>query len=418
MPLTSFTSRLTPQHQIQLRVLTPVLGFAVALMPGVLLVRWLGAGTSLYGWALVFSVALLVAVACAFWMGRRLYRLSLHANDDLAQTLRRRLLNRQFDVPPAEAGNASELAVEIQHVLHWIGQQQQQHQDEKAALEQLARQHETALQREVNAHKSAQEKLQKLARELDNRNRQLNESLLQSQSADKAKAEFLANMSHEIRTPLNAVIGVASLLDRSQLSDRQRQQVGMIFESGKSLLTTLNDVMDYVRIEAGEITLDAFPFNLAEAVSAVFMRHRELAQARGLEYSFLYGESLPRLFLGDGARIQQLLHSLLDNAVKFTHDGSVKVAVSGYSLQSGRYLMRIDVRDTGIGISAEQRDKLFDVFTQGDNSITRAYGGSGMGLAICSRLVKLMEGNLGVDSEPGRGSLFWVELPLRLYREV
>lgn len=405
---------------IALRMALPLLAAALVLTPGLLLIHWLRAESSLYAWLLVSGVALGTGLAIAVWLGLQLQDEFLHSHDDLAQALRRRVVNRQFDQPlPVPASAATpELVAEINRLLYWLGQQQQDQADEKATLEQRAQEQDIALQQEINARRSAQEKLQKLARELDNLNRELAESLRLSQKADKAKAEFLSNMSHEIRTPLNAVIGVASLLDRSSLSERQRQQVGMIFESGKSLLRTLNDIMDYVRIEAGEITLDAFPFNLPDTLAAVFLQHREVAQARGLEYSLRYGEPLPKLFEGDGARIQQLVHSLIDNAIKFTHDGSVQVRINGYALHSTRYLMRIEVRDTGIGISAEQRDDLFNIFTQGDSSITRAYGGSGLGLAICSRLVKLMGGTLGMDSEPGQGSLFWVELPLRLYRDV
>ncbi|MEZ5506155.1 MAG: ATP-binding protein [Gammaproteobacteria bacterium] len=290
-------------------------------------------------------------------------------------------------------------------------------QQQVEQLNALHGQTEAALQHEVTAHKSAQQNCN-LARELDNRNRQLQLSLQQSQQADKAKAEFLANMSHEIRTPLNAVLGVASLLERSPLNDRQRQQVGMIFESGKALLNSLSDIMDYVRIEAGEITLDAFPYNLDELLRTIVNRHREEALARGLQYSYSYHAGLPRLFLGDGARVQQLLNNLLDNAIKFTHEGSVEVRVSGVALQDRRYLIGIEVEDTGIGIAEDMRDRLFQVFSQGDTSSTRAYGGSGLGLAIASRLVKLMNGTLTLRSEAERGSLFRIELPLELYRDV
>ncbi|HVK99692.1 MAG TPA: ATP-binding protein [Dongiaceae bacterium] len=416
----ALSNRALSAQGIALHMALPLLVGALTLAPGLLLIHWLHAETSLYAWLLVSGTALSAGIASVVLLAQRLREVSLRSHDDLAQSLRRRVVNRQFDQPlPVAAGDATpELVAEINRLLHWLGQQHQELADEKAALALWGREQDQALQQEAAARKSAQEKLQKLARELDNLNRELADALRLSQSADKAKAEFLANMSHEIRTPLNAVIGVASLLDRSTLNERQRQQVGMIFESGKSLLRTLNDIMDYVRIEAGEIELDAFPFNLADTLNAVFQRHRELAYARGLDYSLRYGDPLPKLFMGDGARIQQLVHSLIDNAIKFTHDGSVQVHISGYALHSSRYLMRIAVQDTGIGISPEQRDDLFKVFTQGDSSITRAYGGSGMGLAICSRLVKLMEGTLGVDSEPGQGSLFWVELPLRLYRDI
>src|SRR3990167_1714660 len=331
-------------------MLLPLLAAALVLAPGLLLIHWLRAESSLYAWLLVCDVALGTGLAIAIWLGLRLQDDYLHSQDELAQALRRRVVNRQYDqpLPVPDGATTPELVAEINRLLHWLGQQQRDQADEKAMLERRAQEQDFALQQEISPRRSAQDKLQKLARELDNLNRELAESLRLSQSADKAKSEFLANMSHEIRTPLNAVIGVASLLDRSSLTERQRQQVGMIFESGKSLLRTLNDIMDYVRIEAGEITLDAFPFNLPDTLADVFLRHRELAQARGLEYSLRYGEPLPKLFEGDGARIQQLVHSLIDNAIKFTNDGSVQIRINGYALHSTRYLMRIEVRDTGI----------------------------------------------------------------------
>lgn len=369
-----------------------------------------------------------LAVALAALLGIGLIRVVLqrlnrhgakHLNR-LARTVRLATINRRFDTPLNVATDAptADLADEINRMRRTLCDQIDDLQSRVDQLGALHRQTEDALQLEVGAHKSAQQKLQSLARELDNRNRQLQLSLKQSEQADKAKAEFLANMSHEIRTPLNAVLGVASLLERSPLNERQRQQVGMIAESGKALLNSLSDIMDYVRIEAGEIALDAFPFNLDELLQVIVSRHREEALARGLQYGYDYAAGLPRLFLGDGARIQQMLNNLLDNAIKFTHEGQVQVRVSGVVLQARRYLIGIEVEDTGIGIATDTRDRLFQVFSQGDSSSTRAYGGSGLGLAITSRLVKLMRGTLTLQSEQGRGSLFRIELPLELYQEV
>jgi len=369
---------------------------------------------------LAAGLAILLGMALTSMMVERLNRHALKHLNRLARTIRLNTINRRFHaaVSVEEQAPTVVLADEINRLRQILVDDINRLQQQVEQLNALHAQTEAALQHEVTAHKSAQQKLQSLARELDNRNRQLQLSLQQSQQADKAKAEFLANMSHEIRTPLNAVLGVASLLERSPLNDRQRQQVGMIFESGKALLNSLSDIMDYVRIEAGEIALDEFPYNLDELLRTIVNRHREEALARGLQYRYSYNPGLPRLFLGDGARVQQLLNNLLDNAIKFTHEGSVEVRVSGVALQDRRYLIGIEVEDTGIGIAEDMRDRLFQVFSQGDTSSTRAYGGSGLGLAIASRLVKLMNGALTLRSEPGRGSLFRVELPMELYRDV
>ena len=338
----------------------------------------------------------------------------------LAGAIRQRTVNQQFHKPleVAPGTQTAELVDEINRLLRLVHQLRQDQQQQISELQQLADTRSEALQVEFNSRKSAQEKLQTLARELDNRNRQLEASLRASQSADKAKAEFLANMSHEIRTPLNAVLGVASLLDRSPLNERQRQQLGMIFESGKALLSILSDIMDYVRIEAGEIALDAFPFNLDGLMQDIMNRHREEALARGLHYEYSYAPGLPKLYLGDGARLQQLVNNIIDNAIKFTHEGFVEVQVSGVALQNRTYLICIDVQDTGIGIPEDMQENLFKVFSQGDSSSTRAYGGSGLGLAISSRLLRMMQGSLSLQTEVGAGSLFRIELPLTLYQDV
>lgn len=378
---------------------------------------WLPAG--LRPW-LAAGLAIGLGMILTSVMVERLNRHGLKQLHRLARTIRLNTINRRFQAAVAVDGDApiAGLVDEFNRMRQALMDEIQALQQQVERLNRLHSEAEVALQHEVNAHKSAQQKLQSLARELDNRNRQLQLSLQQSQQVDKAKTEFLANMSHEIRTPLNAVLGVASLLERSPLNERQRQQVGMIFESGKALLNSLNDIMDYVRIEAGEIVLDAFPYNLDELLRTIVNRHREEALARGLQYRYSYAAGLPRLFLGDGARVQQLLNNLLDNAIKFTHEGRVEVRVSGVALQERRYLIGIEVEDTGIGIAEDLRDRLFQVFSQGDSSFTRAYGGSGLGLAIVSRLVNLMNGTLTLHSEPGRGSLFRIELPLELYRDV
>ncbi len=376
--------------------------------------------SALTQWCLSGALALGIGLALWWFADRLRQRRSSKMLRRLSRSVRLLTVNRHFHktLPASPDNSTAELVDELNRMLRSFEAERNALQRQIDQLQQVANDRSEALQVEFNARKSAQEKLQVLARELDNRNRQLELSLRQSQSADKAKAEFLANMSHEIRTPLNAILGVASLLDRSPLADRQRQQLGMILESGKALLGILSDIMDYVRIEAGEIVLDAFPFNLDDIIQNIMQRYYEEALARGLHFEYGYTAGLPRLFEGDGARLQQLVANVVDNAVKFTHEGFVAVQVSGVALQNRTYLVSIDVQDTGIGIAHDMRDKLFRVFSQGDSSSTRAYGGSGLGLAITSRLVHLMGGTLSLQSEEGTGSLFRIELPLTLYQDV
>lgn len=375
--------------------------------------------SSLTQWLLASVIAMLVGFGMLELVEQIQQRRWHKPLRHMSRSIRLLTVNQHFhkSIPVADDVTA-ELTDEINRMLRSFESRSDQLQQQIDRLQQLASEKSEALQVEINARKSAQEKLQTLARELDNRNRLLENSLRQSQSADKAKAEFLANMSHEIRTPLNAVLGVASLLDRSPLNDRQRQQLGMIFESGKALLSILSDIMDYVRIEAGEIFLDEFPFNLDALMQNIVNRHREEALARGLHFEYSFAPGLPKLYQGDGARLQQLVANIVDNAIKFTHEGFVEIHVSGVALQNRSYLIAIDVQDTGIGIPDDMRDRLFKVFSQGDGSSTRAYGGSGLGLAITSRLVKLMGGSLSLQSEEGAGSLFRIELPLTLYQDV
>lgn len=370
-------------------------------------------------WCLTGLIAMMAGVGMALLLEQFRLRQASTPLQQLAGMIRQRTVNQQFDLPLHCADETvSELTDELNRLLALVAQRLGQQQEQIGQGQQLVESHVEALRMEMEAHKTTQEKLQALARELDSRNRQLEASLRASQSADKTKAEFLANMSHEIRTPLNAVLGVASLLERSPLNERQRQQLGMIFESGKALLAILSDIMDYVRIEAGEIALDEFPFNLHELMQGIMKRYREEALARGLQFEYSYGSGLPRLYLGDGARLQQLVTNIIDNAIKFTHEGFVEVQVSGVAVQNRTYLVCIDVQDSGIGIADEIRENLFKVFSQGDGSSTRAYGGSGLGLAISSRLLRLMQGSLSLQTEPGAGSLFRIELPLTLYQDV
>jgi signal transduction histidine kinase/CheY-like chemotaxis protein len=226
--------------------------------------------------------------------------------------------------------------------------------------------------------------------------------------ASRAKTEFLATMSHEIRTPMNSILGFTQLLlHDAGVSDQAREQVKVISEAGGSLMTVLNDILDFSKVEAGQIELLMEPVELAELLPAAVEIMREPARAKGLTLR-LEAEGLEGAFSLDGQRLRQVLLNLLNNALKFTEEGHVRLVAARAA--DGKVL-RFEVHDTGIGIDEAVIGRLFSRFTQADSSTTRDYGGSGLGLAICKGLVERMGGRIGVDSRVGSGSCFWFELP-------
>jgi PAS domain S-box-containing protein len=232
-----------------------------------------------------------------------------------------------------------------------------------------------------------------------------------AREGERAKAEFLANMSHEIRTPMNAVLGLSDLLATTALSDVQRSYVAAIRTSGNSLLRLINDILDFSKFEAGRLEVEHAPMDLQACLDEVLAITRGAAEAKGLPLQLRVAAEVPRRVLGDAVRLRQVLVNLVSNAVKFTSRGEVRITVTRMPLAGGRDGVRLAVRDTGIGIPADRMDRLFQVFSQVDASTTRQFGGTGLGLAICKRLVGLMGGSIGVQSQPGVGSEFQVDLP-------
>ncbi|MCR1163641.1 response regulator [Paenarthrobacter sp. UW852] len=230
--------------------------------------------------------------------------------------------------------------------------------------------------------------------------------------ASRLKSEFLATMSHEIRTPLNAVIGLTSLMMDTPLSEGQRQYAQGVKSAGEVLLTLINDILDFSKLEAGKVDLDVNAFDPRALVDEVAGLVAEAAQAKNLELISYCHPAVPERLMGDAGRIRQILVNLASNAVKFTPAGEVEIQVSVLSEDKDKASLRFEVRDTGIGISAEDHHKLFQSFAQADASTTRRYGGTGLGLAISRRLTEVMGGEIGLDSEPGNGSKFWFVLDL------
>ncbi len=255
-------------------------------------------------------------------------------------------------------------------------------------------------------------------RHLDETVARLAEARDQADQANRAKSAFLASMSHEIRTPMNAVIGFGEMLTTTPLDALQRGYVETIRRSGERLLGLIDDILDFSKIEAGRIELDAVPIELGPLVQGVLEENAPTAQGKGIELAYAVDPDLPRRVVADEKRLQQIVANLVTNAVKFTSQGTVDVAVrrgqapDGAATPEGAVWVDVEVHDTGIGIEHERLSAIFDAFVQADASMTRAYGGAGLGLAITRRFVELMGGFVEVESEPGVGSTFRVRLPL------
>ena len=232
-------------------------------------------------------------------------------------------------------------------------------------------------------------------------------------AASQAKSAFLATMSHEIRTPLNGVLGMAQAMTHDDLADVQRERLKVIRRSGESLLAILDDVLDLSKIEAGKLELEMSEFGIEHLVRGAAANFSPMARQNGVDFQFEVADEARGVWRGDALRIRQIVYNLVSNAVKFTREGQVAIAVT--AAPEG---LRLSVADTGVGIAPEDMARLFDKFVQGDSSATRRYGGAGLGLTICQELAHLMGGEITVDSQLGKGSVFTITLPLERVAKV
>jgi PAS domain S-box-containing protein len=264
-----------------------------------------------------------------------------------------------------------------------------------------------AIVRNITARKSDEQRLKDNAQELEQKNQELETALAAARQATLTKSRFLANMSHEIRTPINGLLGMADFLLGTKLDPEQREYTETIQRSAGSLTSLINDILDFSSIESKTLRLDREVFSLRAAIEQSAAEFASQAGGKGIDFTSSIASSVPDAVLGDPVRWRQVLSNLLGNALKFTERGRIALGVELVSQTRDELKLRFTVTDTGIGIPASDRDRLFETFTQADDSNTRKYGGTGLGLAISKQLVELLGGEIGVESDPGAGSRFW-----------
>ncbi|MEM7374847.1 MAG: response regulator [Bacteroidota bacterium] len=269
------------------------------------------------------------------------------------------------------------------------------------------------IMQDITDQKRAEHELIKAKNAAETVSKELRKAKEAAEAATKAKSDFLSTMSHEIRTPLNAVIGMTGLLTETPLDDKQEEFVNTIKVGGENLLSVINEILDYSKIESGNLELEKFDFSTQSPIDDAIDLLAPKAYSKGLELFSIIEEDVPPIIKGDLTRIRQILVNLIGNAIKFTEKGEIVTIVKKLGKKEGKYHIGFSVADTGIGIPKHKIDRLFHSFTQVDSSTTRKYGGTGLGLAICTRLVELMDGHITVQSELGKGTTFffdiWVE---------
>jgi len=265
----------------------------------------------------------------------------------------------------------------------------------------------------IAAEQSLQLSRDKLQDQVLEQTQEIRLSMEKVKQSSQAKSEFLANMSHEIRTPMNAIVGLAHLALDTELNNKQKNYMSNIDMAAKSLLSLINDILDLSKIEAQKLTIEKIPFQLDTIKNQFTSQYYFQAKEKNLEFSFDIAPKTPDVLLGDALRLTQILTNLTNNALKFTHQGFIKISVQAIEIRPESCYLQFSVQDSGIGMSQEQLPHLFEAFNQADSSTTRVYGGTGLGLSICKQLTDLMQGEIHVETQEGKGSQFIFSLPFK-----
>jgi signal transduction histidine kinase/DNA-binding response OmpR family regulator len=373
---------------------------------------------AIYGVGVV--LILIVSAMVAFLLSGPLHRFISKPIEHLA--LLAKIVSEEKDysvraVKPSD-NEIGRLVDEFNEMLNQIEQKDRALQAAHDKLEERVGQRTREVQRETEEHKRTSASLQLEVRERKKAEAELQKAKEAAEAASRSKGEFLANMSHEIRTPMNGIIGMTELLLSTKLTGPQLKYAETIRRSGRSLLKIIGDILDYSKVEAGQLVIEPIPFDLQVACEDVVELLSARADEKNLPLILRYAPDCPRRLIGDAGRVRQIITNLAGNAIKFTHEGYVLINVECTGLTSDKAAVRVTVEDTGIGTPQQKREEIFKKYAQGDAHISQQYGGTGLGLAICKQLVELMGGSIGVQSREGVGSRFYFTLFLPLDKQA